>query len=162
LRHTAANRRGRLATARRWSTSTTSSVSFGPFGELRLMLKHRFLVFHYTSTTCSSTPVRPTAETAGQRPAAHGRSSFLGSWSRVHSDNLIVAALDLRDVPPLPLHIWSQLTHADAARTASSHVAAEHAAMARTTHCWSIRMPHPASSSEALINEPGWTQIILL
>ena len=48
------------------------------------------------------------------------------------------------------------------AQIANSHVAAEHSVTARTTHCWSIRMPHPTSSSEALMNEQGWTQITLL
>jgi len=45
----------------------------------------------------------------GQRPPAYGRSLFLGSWSRVLSDYAMVAAPDLRDVPPLPLNIWPQV-----------------------------------------------------
>ena len=91
--------------------STASPVSFGPSGELRFVLKHRFLVFHCTSTTCSSTPVRPTAETTGQRPPMAALRSLLVA-ARFLSDNVMVAVPDLRDVPPLPLHIWPQVTHA--------------------------------------------------
>ena len=56
----------------------------------------------------------------GSAPPAHGRSSFLGSCSRVLSGYVVVAAQDSRNVPPLPLKIWPQVTHADAARWACS------------------------------------------
>ena len=91
---------------------TAGSVSFGPCGEPRLVMKHRFLhvLFYASAPNCRNDRAAP----------AHGRSPFLGSCSRVLSDNVVFAEPDLRDVPPLPLHIWPQVTHADAARSACS------------------------------------------
>lgn len=76
------------------------------------VLKHRFLyvLFYARALNCRN----------DRAATAHGCSSFLGSCSRVLSDNVMVAEPDLRDVPPLPLHIWPQVTHADAARSACS------------------------------------------
>ena len=88
-------------------TSTTSSASFGPCGEPRLVLKHRFLVFHCCHLLLCARA--PNCRNDRAAPARSCRSSFLGSCSRVLSDYAMVAAPDLRDVPPLPLNIWPQV-----------------------------------------------------
>ena len=72
-------------------TRTTSSVSFGLRDEQRLVLKHRFLVFHCTSTTCFSTPVRPTEATTGQRPPMAALRSLVVA-ARFLSDNVMAAS----------------------------------------------------------------------
>jgi len=96
-------------------TSTTCSVSIEQFcGEPGLVPKHHFLVFCCTFATCCSTPVRPNAETTGQRPPIAALRSLVFSCSLVLCNYLMVDAPDLRDVPPLPLHIWPQVTHPDA------------------------------------------------
>ena len=112
-RQTVANRRGRLATVRRWSNEHGELCLFramrrtkvGAEASLPRVPLHLHHVLLYTrAPNCRNDRAAP----------AHGRSSFLGSCSPVLSDFVMVAAPDLRDVPPLPLHIWPQVTHADA------------------------------------------------
>ena len=89
-------------------TSTASSVSFGPCGEPKLALKHRFFVplhLHHVllndrAPNCRNDRAVP----------AHCRLSFLGSCSPALGCYAVVTAPDLRGVPPLPLHIWPQVT----------------------------------------------------
>ena len=110
-RHTVANRRGRPSTARRWSNEHDELCLFRTMRRTKVgaeaSLPRVPLPFCVRAPNCRNDRAAPA------RPPSHGRPSFLGSCSRVLSDYAMVAAPDLRDVPPLPLHIWPQVTHAD-------------------------------------------------
>jgi len=74
----------------------------------RLVLEHRFLMFH-CPTPRAALHVRQCALLQKRQgpPMAVLRSLVVAA--RFSSDNLMVAASDLRNVPPLLLHIWRNL-----------------------------------------------------